>query len=343
MHAASLGHDTGNGERGQAIVLFALTLVAVLLFTGLAFDGGYAFVNRRDAQNAADLASLAGTRVVADYYTSDPGLTGADVYSAVASSVQQNCRATGTPCSGWTGEYVDKTLAPIAALSASGGIPGGAQGIQVTTTKEPRTFFLNLPPVDQTHWSIAATATALTAEATGLPPGQVLPIAANPPHAYVPGQEVVLTDGSNGPGNFGWLYWSTPPSETNLATSLCTPNNPYLQFPTLISGDPGKKNGSSVRACLQHWVNTGATVYIPLWQPGPLAPPDQSCVTGGQGNNFNYCVTGLAAFVLTGFDQPAVDQITARFIQFSALPSVPAGYGGPPAPGDTSYFLGLVR
>lgn len=325
------------------MVLFVLSLVALLLFTGLAFDGGYAFVNRRDAQNAADLASLAGTKVIADYYTADSSLTGTDVYDAVASTVQENCDATGTPCAGWTGEYVDKTLATIGGVSATGGIPAGAQGVQVTTTKQPRTFFLDLPPVNKTTWSIAATATALTASQLGLPPGQVLPIAADPPHQYQPGQEVTLTVGKNGPGNFGWLYWSSPPSETNLVTSLCTPNNPYLQFPVLISGDPGTKNGSGVRACLQHWVDTGTTVYIPLWEPGPLAPPSQSCETGGQGNNFNYCVTGLAAFVLTGFDQPAVDQITARFVQFYTLPSVPAGYGGPPGPGDASYFLGLVK
>lgn len=331
-------------QAGQAMPFFAIVLVGLLLFAGLAVDTGYAFVNRRDAQNAADLAALAGTKVIADFYVSNPGLTGADVYSQIATSVQENCTATGNACTGWSAAYVDNTLAPIAPVTNSGGIPGGAQGVQVTTAKQPPTFFLNLPPVNQTHWSIGATATALTASVQGLPPGQVLPIAANPPHNYTPGQLVNLTDGSmNGPGNFGWLSWSGPPSEPNLATSLCTPNNPYLAFPALVTGDPGQKNGKAVRACLQQWVTSGTVVYIPLWAKGPLSAPNQNCVTAPQGSWGQYCITALAAFVLTGFDQPAVDQITGRFVAFYTLPSVPAGYGGPPTPGSASYFLGLVK
>lgn len=45
-------------ERGQAIVLIALAIVGLVGMTGLAIDGGNAFANKRQAQNAADNAAL---------------------------------------------------------------------------------------------------------------------------------------------------------------------------------------------------------------------------------------------------------------------------------------------
>lgn len=51
-------------ERGQVLVLFAGGLVALLLVAALAFDVGMMLVERRDQQNAADAAALAGARFV---------------------------------------------------------------------------------------------------------------------------------------------------------------------------------------------------------------------------------------------------------------------------------------
>ncbi len=53
---------------GQILVLFAGGLAVFLILIGLVIDGGMAFLSRRDAQNTADLAALAGTKVVADLY-----------------------------------------------------------------------------------------------------------------------------------------------------------------------------------------------------------------------------------------------------------------------------------
>ena len=55
-----------DGERGQVLVLFAGGLLALLLVAALAFDVGSMLVNRRDEQNAADAAALAGARYVLD-------------------------------------------------------------------------------------------------------------------------------------------------------------------------------------------------------------------------------------------------------------------------------------
>ncbi len=51
-------------ERGQILVLFAGGLIALLLIAALAFDVGMMLVERRDEQNAADAAALAGARYV---------------------------------------------------------------------------------------------------------------------------------------------------------------------------------------------------------------------------------------------------------------------------------------
>ena len=51
-------------ERGQILVLFAGAVVVLLIVAALAFDVGMILVERRDQQNAADAAALAGARYV---------------------------------------------------------------------------------------------------------------------------------------------------------------------------------------------------------------------------------------------------------------------------------------
>jgi len=51
-------------ERGQVLVLFAGGLVTLLLVAALAYDVGMMLLERRDQQNAADAAALAGARFV---------------------------------------------------------------------------------------------------------------------------------------------------------------------------------------------------------------------------------------------------------------------------------------
>ena len=51
----------GHGrERGQIIVLFAISIAVVIAMVGLVIDGGAVYAQRRDQQSAADLAALAG-------------------------------------------------------------------------------------------------------------------------------------------------------------------------------------------------------------------------------------------------------------------------------------------
>lgn len=312
------------------LVLMAGGLVVLLVIAGLVIDSGVAFLNRRDGQNVADLASMAGTKIVAESYT-DGGRSGADVYAAIDASAGANgCRASGgVPCT-WTADYVTGAEAVVGSVAPGGSIPANTQGVKVNVTRTPRTFVIGV--IGQTSWDVRTTATALTWSPTALPAGQVLPIAADPPATYEPGKVYDFTVGKDGPGNFGWVSWTGSNDPNTLANSICVPDNPLIVFPQWIAGDPGKSNSASVRACVQKWIDNGATVLIPIW--------DQ---VQGQGNSFQYRIVGLAAFVITAKSQPAIDQITGIFIEYYTLPSVPAGYGSPPTPDDDVVGINLIR
>lgn len=50
-----------NAEKGQAAVLLAVAMIALVAIVGLAIDGGMLYWNQRRAQNGADAAAIAGT------------------------------------------------------------------------------------------------------------------------------------------------------------------------------------------------------------------------------------------------------------------------------------------
>ncbi|MBI3168695.1 MAG: hypothetical protein HYZ22_09470 [Chloroflexi bacterium] len=50
-------------ERGQALILIVFAIIGLIGMTGLTVDGGIAFSDRRNAQNAADTAALAAGRM----------------------------------------------------------------------------------------------------------------------------------------------------------------------------------------------------------------------------------------------------------------------------------------
>src|SRR2546430_1595885 len=116
--ALSSMHNSGRDKsKGQTIVMFALVLVILLVFVGLALDGGLARAKRRAMQNAADAASFAGAREVA------LGHDQPSVYSKVYSySIDYNGAST------FTGAYYpsSQTLG-----SGSGSPPSGSTGVCV--------------------------------------------------------------------------------------------------------------------------------------------------------------------------------------------------------------------
>ena len=71
--------------KGQILVIFALAAVALVIFAGLAIDGGMVYVSRQNMQSAADSAAFAAG------YAQIKGRTTSDIQTAgrsVASTEQ---------------------------------------------------------------------------------------------------------------------------------------------------------------------------------------------------------------------------------------------------------------
>ena len=74
----------GRAERGQTLVVVAVMIVVLVAFLGLVIDGGNVYAQRRQLQNAADAAALAGAREWARSWGKDEGAarTKIDEYAA---------------------------------------------------------------------------------------------------------------------------------------------------------------------------------------------------------------------------------------------------------------------
>lgn len=333
-------HSAGRrDERGQILMIVAAGMFVFIAFVGLVIDTGVGFRERRHLQNASDLSSMAGTKVIADHYL-DGGRTGSQVYTAVNASLAANGCVSSDGCT-WTAEYVRPDPSSTGSeidlgdVTNGGSIPALAQGVRVMTSTAPDTFFMRavgIPEID-----VSANATAMTSSLLNESPANILlPIAAFDSD-YEVGVEYELTAGDEGPGNFGWLDWDGgAPNTPELANSICNLDNPAMTFAVWVDGSTGVKNGDDVRDCVDGWV--GTTVLIPIW--------GQTNDHGG--NNLRYEIVTLAAFTLTEFDQHA-NKVNGYFVEFYALPSVPAGYGRPPclstdpSCSTRTNFIGLTR
>jgi Flp pilus assembly protein TadG len=370
-------------EEGQILAIVAGGFIALVAIVALVLEGGTLLLNRRDAQNTADVASMAGTRIVALRYTQADPITydQSAVYDAIeATAGVNNCAgAGGTPCT-WSAAFVGNSggtlteLGPVTDTSTA--IPSSSLGVKVGVTRQPQAFFGRA--IGFAAWSVSTDATAMTTSGGSFPAGVLLPIAfcgwqdpspndcgqATGPapgnsYNFQPGQIVALTDGKDAPGGFGWLSWTGSNSAGALADSICNPNNPAFSLDSPFDSpgapignlfgthpgdgetwfpiDPGKSNSSSVRACLDGWIEAGVErgtqVLVPIYD-----------LVEGNGNNAQYHVTGIAAVILQSRDQPAVDNIEAVFVEYYSLTEVPGGIGtNPPIPGQPSSQIGLVR
>ena len=330
---------TRRDERGQILLIVAGGIFVLIALVGLVIDTGVGFRERRHLQNVADLSAMAGTKAIADHYL-DGGRTGADVFEAIDASLIANGCIVADGCD-WTATYVRPDPAVVGSeivmteVESAGAIPNGAQGVKVVTDSSPSTFFMGVIGIHAIE--VGTEATAMTSSFLNQSPaGVLLPIAAFDSD-YQEDVEYELTAGEEGPGNFGWLTWEGSPNEPTLEASLCLPDNPAIpSFPVWIEGSTGMTNSEGVRDCMESWM--GTTVLIPIWAQ----------TNNAGGSNLTYEIITLGAFVITGFDQHA-NSVTGYFVEFYALPGVPAGYGTPPCPptdpscSTRTNFIGLTR
>ncbi|HJT64740.1 MAG TPA: pilus assembly protein TadG-related protein [Candidatus Limnocylindria bacterium] len=161
--------------RGQILVIVAAGLIIMVAMVGLVVDGGYAWGQQRDNQNAADAASEAGAVVLAERL-SGVARTDADVLAAVDSSVAANgVEVVGAWYANCNGDPVNAAGVPVpraAAAQVGGGVipaswcpnasavlqPDVRMGVQVETRKEFETFLVKVIGFDTLSTVSDATA-----------------------------------------------------------------------------------------------------------------------------------------------------------------------------------------
>ena len=93
--SVSRGHES---ERGQVLVIVALSLVVLVAMVGIVIDGGFAWGKQRETQNASDAAAEAGAVVMAQRLAGvSPSKTDTDVATAVNAAFTDNQVGSSAP------------------------------------------------------------------------------------------------------------------------------------------------------------------------------------------------------------------------------------------------------
>ena len=284
----AIGRARRIGSRGQALILYALALVCVLGFVALAIDVGYAYGQRRQAQNAADAAALAGARAL-----------------ALGESVQ---------------DAVDNLAAHNGMQVKSIAVNGARVSVQ--TERAFKTFFASA--LDQKQWKVSAAATAAYGSPAGV--NGLFPLAIKD-REFVYGTEYTLFgDEPNppgqfklGPGNFGWLDFNGGSNGTpELADWILNGYQGTISVVggTTIEGDTGMK--TAVKDELEARKNRKDSEGNPI--PVVLLIYDTAT---GHGAGFAYHCISFAAFELTEVNFHGDNKyIKGKFIERYVVPAL---------------------
>jgi hypothetical protein len=305
-------------DRGQIIVVAALTMVALIGGVSLILEGGNAYAHQRVVQNAADSTANAGAMVLGQRLGGG-NQTDSDVWNAV------DQMATANGLNSYVGYYTDvhgNLLTPLGLTttvfanaervgSADGDttIPPGAQGVRVGGSQSFGTTFARVLGINA--FTASADATAVTGGLTG---GYVMPVVfpvsmadcdgsgntvvvdepwrmSDPdptdPTAHPIGQEYVVPLCKTGGGNFMILNLDPNKSCDEEVTNPSSVQ--FNDFPVDVDTDTGndcaKKIEDAVAAADLH----GTPVMIPIC--------DGQCTTTN-GTNATYHIIRMTSFYL---------------------------------------------
>jgi uncharacterized membrane protein len=125
-------------ETGQVIVLVALMLTGLIAVVGLAADGGIVFAQRRDLQNLADAAALAGAMQLDEQAYRESGTVTLDEAAAE--------------------QVVAQYLADTGDLGYT--VAASETGVEVQVSRQASTSFLRVIGIDGVEISASARAEA---------------------------------------------------------------------------------------------------------------------------------------------------------------------------------------
>lgn len=153
-------------QQGQIIIFVAVVAVAMLGMIGMAVDLGYAFVEKRSVQNAADAAAAAGTRIVTQWSTTNNLITAQpDVAKIVAANNMGDATQT------FSCFYVDDKGNQLDSCGKT--VPEAATGVTVSVSETHQTFFIRVIP--GAPKTVTTSASATTHAETVTPDGSAAP------------------------------------------------------------------------------------------------------------------------------------------------------------------------
>ncbi|MGH2472357.1 MAG: TadE/TadG family type IV pilus assembly protein [Candidatus Limnocylindria bacterium] len=124
------------GEEGQAVVLFAILMLALLFAVGLAIDAGQLYSAKRAEQEAADAAAFAGAVVLYQQGT------GSEAISAARTDARTNGYSSGACALSTPGVCTDATTQTTVTVwwpPISGSYIGNVKHVEVEITRQVQT------------------------------------------------------------------------------------------------------------------------------------------------------------------------------------------------------------
>jgi hypothetical protein len=151
---------TRRAERGLTFPILALSLVGLFGFAGLVTDGAHAFAERRQVQNAADAAALAGANALNEHQVD--GAPATSIHAAAVQAAGDN----GVDAADVVCELVRSSGPTQVCPTASNhlGVPADAFTVRVTVDDRHPTTFMRVLGTDE--FEVGALAAAAIRAAT---------------------------------------------------------------------------------------------------------------------------------------------------------------------------------
>ncbi len=305
-------------DDGAVLVLLALSLAALMIIAAIAIDGGQGYAERRQMQNAADAAAMAGTRAL-DRYRFPPSGTTPDV-TTISSEVNRvatdNGATTVVSCRLINFDQVGTSsdLGPCTSATAA----NQAEGVRVNVSGTVNTFFggfTGRPTITATTNATATIQELLSVTSPFI-------ICGNP---ALGGYNLLNANGTLNPTN------ATNAGEMTIHGSQVPDCGAGSQFKGLLNnpitlntwtdiGTQGNRVGqytdvtSGVTPCPDGGPYDNCDMLLPIMQQG-----------NGSGSNATAFVTAFAVFHVTAGSN-GTSEHTAHYVGTSTI--VTGGQGG---------------
>lgn len=135
-------------ERGQALILITFAIIGLIAITGLTVDGGIAYSDRRNAQNAADTAAYAGALAhVRNNDVETAGLSVATSNGYTGNVVITTAVSPAGVCPPQTNDNIDVTVTITSVVQTTFGRAVGVETMTNVVTATARACGTYLAPI----------------------------------------------------------------------------------------------------------------------------------------------------------------------------------------------------